>query len=88
MLRDRITKSLLAVVAILLAVLVVQNIRRPILPVAEAQRPLEKIEFTEQQGNVACSADGQYVYVVGSRSILVSNDHGRRGSWQIVLANK
>lgn len=86
--RDRITRSLLAIIAVLLAVLVIQNVQRSIVPVAEAQRALEKIEYTEQQSSVACSSDGQYVYIVGSRSILVSNDHGRRGSWQLVLANK
>ena len=30
---------------------------------------------------VATSSDGQHVYVVGVKGILVSNDYGKTGSW-------
>ncbi len=42
-----------------------------------------KFNITEDTAGVgiAASADGKYVYVVGPRGILVSEDHGRTGSW-------
>ncbi len=31
--------------------------------------------------SVAASADGRYVFVVGSEGVLVSDDHGKTGTW-------
>ena len=43
----------------------------------------EKFALTEDASGVgvATSADGKYVYVVGTRGVLVSDDHGKTGSW-------
>jgi photosystem II stability/assembly factor-like uncharacterized protein len=66
--------------ALLLAVLFVPS-------VIEAQKVQEsygeKFSLTESASGVgiATSADGKFVYVVGTRGVLVSDDHGKTGSW-------
>lgn len=57
------------------------------MPATQAQKNQEsydsKFNITEDTAGVgiATSADGKYVYVVGPRGVLVSEDHGRTGSW-------
>ena len=43
----------------------------------------DKFAIAEESGGVAvaASADGKYVYVVGPRGIMVSEDYGKTGSW-------
>jgi len=87
MLKDRFVKFLLSVIALMLTILVVQNYFNSRLGKADAQA-IPQIEYTGDNAvSVACSADGQYVYIVGTKAVLVSNDHGRRDSWQKVLIN-
>ena len=37
---------------------------------------------------VATSADGKYVYLAGQKGLLVSDDHGKTGSWVQTLRLK
>ena len=50
----------------------------------------DKLKVTSEGGGVAVttSADGKYVYVVGSRGVIVSDDHGKTGSWVQTLKLK
>ena len=43
----------------------------------------DKFNIADTQGGVAVatSADGKYVYVAGSEGVIVSDDHGKTGSW-------
>lgn len=43
----------------------------------------DKFNIAGAKGGVAIatSADGKYVYVAGPAGILVSDDHGKTGSW-------
>lgn len=36
---------------------------------------------------ITCSSDGRFVYAAGSGTIFRSEDYGKAGSWEIVLAN-
>jgi hypothetical protein len=38
--------------------------------------------------SVAASADGQYVFVAGKKGVIVSDDHGKTGSWVQTLRMK
>jgi hypothetical protein len=57
------------------------------VPASRAQKSQEsyekKFDITEETAGVsiATSADGQYVYVVGPKGIMISEDHGRTGTW-------
>jgi hypothetical protein len=57
------------------------------VPSSRAQKSQEsyekKFDITEETAgvSVATSADGKYVYVVGPKGIMMSEDHGRTGSW-------
>ncbi|MBI4469254.1 MAG: hypothetical protein HY650_08045 [Acidobacteria bacterium] len=85
--QDRLLRGLLGLIAFLLIFLVAQRFLDRQEVEAHPQG-LDRIEFTAQSPSVACSADGQWVYVAGTKAILVSGDHGRKGSWQIVLMGK
>ena len=37
---------------------------------------------------IATSADGKYVYIAGKKGLLVSDDHGKTGSWVQTLRLK
>jgi hypothetical protein len=43
----------------------------------------DKFNIADSQGGVAVatSADGKYVYVAGPAGVIVSDDHGKTGSW-------
>jgi len=79
----RIRRSWLApaAIAILATALVVG------VPAVRAQKVQQdfkdKLNIAAETGGVAVatSADGKYVYVVGRQGILVSDDHGKVGSW-------
>jgi hypothetical protein len=44
---------------------------------------------TETAGvGVACSADGQHVFVAGPEGILVSDNFGKTGTWSLVVKGK
>lgn len=70
----------------LLAVLLLGVIALSALPL-RAQRSQEeygdKFKIADETGGVAIatSADGRYVYVAGRKGIIVSDDHGKTGSW-------
>lgn len=36
---------------------------------------------------LTCSSDGKYVYAAGSRNIFRSENYGRAGSWELVMAD-
>lgn len=50
----------------------------------------DKLKVTSDTGSLALatSADGKYVYVVGSRGVIVSDDFGKTGSWVQTLKLK
>ena len=62
---------------------------------AQAEEPFHRVKEINPQslgfrGNgvsITCSSDGKYVYAAGSGTIFRSEDYGKKGSWQIVLAN-
>lgn len=43
----------------------------------------EKFDITKESGGVALatSSDGKYVFVAGPQGVMVSDDHGKTGSW-------
>jgi len=43
----------------------------------------EKFDIANENGGVgiATSSDGKYVFAFGPRGIMVSDDHGKTGSW-------
>jgi len=43
----------------------------------------ESFDIAEETGGIAlaASADGQYVYLAGPEGLMVSEDHGRTGTW-------
>ena len=43
----------------------------------------DKLNIAGSQGGVAIatSADGKYVFVAGAEGVIVSDDHGKTGSW-------
>jgi hypothetical protein len=57
------------------------------MPQSRAQKAQDsydsKFNIAEETAGVGIttSADGKYVYIVGPRGVLVSEDHGRTGSW-------
>lgn len=57
------------------------------IPLSRAQKNQEsydsKFNITEPTAGVsiATSADGKYVYVVGPKGVMASEDFGRTGSW-------
>lgn len=50
----------------------------------------DKFKISTDSGNVAVatSADGKYVYIAGKKGLLVSDDHGKTGSWVQTLRLK
>ncbi len=50
----------------------------------------DKFKISSETGSVAItsSADGKYVYVAGDKGVLVSDDHGKTGSWMQTLKLK
>ena len=64
-----------------------------LLWLTQASRPLwaqkvqesfgDRVEIVEKQSGiaVAMSADGRYVVVAGSKGVLVSDYHGKTGTW-------
>jgi len=57
------------------------------VPSIRAQKTQEsyekKFDITEDTAGVsiATSADGKFVYVVGPKGVMISEDHGRTGTW-------
>ena len=47
-----------------------------------------KIGSSDSALAIATSADGQYVFVVGKAGLIVSDDHGKTGSWVQTLKLK
>ena len=47
-----------------------------------------KISTDISSVSVATSADGKYVYLAGRKGLLVSDDHGKTGSWVQTLRLK
>ena len=75
---DRYDKAILTVIALSLLGIVLRSPAH----VAHADS-MGKLNFSKDGGvGVACSADGKYVYVAGNEGVIVSDDHGRVGSWQ------
>ena len=62
---------------------------------AQAEEPYHRVKEINPQslafrGNgvsITCSSDGKYVYAAGDGTIFRSEDYGKKGSWEIVLAN-
>ncbi|MFQ5720185.1 MAG: hypothetical protein ACE5IK_11620 [Acidobacteriota bacterium] len=50
----------------------------------------DKFKVATDDGGVAiaASADGQYVFIVGKKGLVVSDDHGKTGSWVQTLRLK
>ncbi len=50
----------------------------------------DKFKVATEDGGIAIatSADGKYVYLVGKKGLVVSDDHGKTGSWVQTLRLK
>ena len=50
----------------------------------------DKFKIATEDGGIAIavSADGKYVYVAGKKGLVVSDDHGKTGSWVQTLRLK
>jgi photosystem II stability/assembly factor-like uncharacterized protein len=50
----------------------------------------DKFKVATEDGGIAIAAsgDGKYVYVVGKKGLVVSDDHGKTGSWVQTLRLK
>ena len=80
---DSYTKVILTVIAACLVILVARS--GPWPPVVHAD-DMGKLNYTKDAGvGVATSADGKYVFVVGTEGIVRSEDFGRIGSWEKVV---
>ncbi len=103
MLKDRFIKIVLVLITILLCLnLFKNNIASPLLYIeAKAMLGDDEAQIVDLSEilDIACSADGKYVYVVGEffdtkeektdrKCILSSNNFGRPGSWKMVAKEK
>lgn len=76
---------LAAVIAVLLA------LTAPHLVAQKVQEDFsDKFKVATEDGGVAiaASADGRYVYIVGKKGLIVSDDHGKTGTWVQTLRLK
>ncbi len=50
----------------------------------------DKFKVATEDGGIAiaASADGKYVYLVGKKGLVVSDDHGKTGTWVQTLRLK
>lgn len=62
----------------------------PIFAQKQQESFKDRLHWSHEQAGVAvaCSADGQYVYVAGPDGVIASNDFGRTGSWSLVVRGK
>ena len=69
------TLATLAVLALLLAT--------PLKAQKVQERYDDTFKIAEDVGGVsiATSSDGKYVFVAGDRGVMVSDDHGKTGTW-------
>ena len=76
--------------AVVLAVLVLA-VTAPQLWAQKSQEDYgDKLRVSAEVGEVslATSADGKYVYIVGKRGLIVSDNYGKTGSWVQTLRLK
>lgn len=89
MMKDRFSKVMLVIVAVLLLMnLFSAQIISLLAPEAVAQyKPIkqQKITFRGNGVGIACSDDGKYVYAAGSGAVFRSTDYGKIDSWEQVV---
>ncbi len=85
MMKDRFIKSMLVIIAVLLALnLFNVNISSFIAPEAVAKSP-QNFSFRGNGISVTCSTDGKYVFAAGNGGVFRSTDFGEIGSWEAIL---
>ena len=93
-------KHLFGILMVIMTILLLLNLLsyHHLLPgttPAQAEEPYHRVKEINPQslafrGNgvsITCSSDGKYVYAAGDGTIFRSEDYGKKGSWEIVLAN-
>ena len=101
--KDKFIKTVLVFILILLCLnLLKSNLASPLLYIEAHAKPgdegIQIINLTDAR-DIACSADGKFVYVTGQfddteenalnrECILRSDDWGSPGSWQMVAKQK
>jgi hypothetical protein len=89
MMKDRFSKVMLVIVAVLLLLnLLSTQIFSFLAPEAVAEyKPIkqQKVTFRGNGIGIACSNDGKYVYAAGSGVVFRSTDYGKMGSWEQVI---
>ena len=76
---------------LLAAVIVIAVLGAPHLSAQKIQGEYgDTFKIATEDGGIAiaASADGQYVYLVGKKGLIVSDDHGKTGSWVQTLKLK
>ena len=76
---------------ILIAVILAVVLGAPHMKAQKVQDKFtDKFNVATESGGiaVATSADGRYVYLVGKKGLVVSDDHGKTGSWVQTLRLK
>jgi hypothetical protein len=76
-------KAFLVAGLLVTALLVIATVSDGTMAQKAQENYRDKFNIADTQGGVAvaCSSDGQHVYVAGPQGVIVSNDFGRTGTW-------
>ena len=76
-------RHLIAAAAVALVAAVMTLCQLPLFAQKVQEAYKDKFKLAGPTGNVtvATSADGRYVFVAGPEGIIVSDDHGKTGTW-------